>query len=248
MQLTMIGNGAMAKSIVLGLPEKYEITVVGRSEEKLQIFANECGCGYALLDDYDISDQNVIFAVKPHVLEQTAAKLRGKAKVLFSVLAGTTLAQLQNAIKAQYYIRTMPNVGATYNASTTTLTGDVSQKELSIELFSSIGKAVWVDSEKELDIATALAGSGPAFLALAAEAMADAAVKCGMRRDLAKEFTANNFYSFAKLIENENPADIKDKICSPAGTTIEGVKALEDNGARKAFFSAVEKAYERLQK
>lgn len=245
MKITMIGNGAMALAIAKGLPKEYELEVVGRDEKKLHRFCDECNGTYALLNNFDIQDKTVILAVKPHVLNDVAKHLKGKAQTLYSVLAGVKIDQLKT-IDADAYIRSMPNVGASYNASTTSLTGDLKKKEQALEIFSSIGKAYWVEDEKQLDIATAIAGCGPAFLALIAEAMSDGAVKCGMKRDLANELVASNFYSFAPLIANEHPAIIKDKITSPGGTTIEGIKALEQEGARYAFFKAIEKAYAKL--
>lgn len=247
MKLTIIGNGAMALSIAKGLPKNIEIEVVGKTQKKLQDFAKECNCDYAMLSNYDINDKEIILAVKPYALEDVAKQLQGKANALYSVLAGTTLQALQ-AIPSKHYVRTMPNVGASYNSSTTSLTGDIAYKEKALQLFSSIGKTYWVENETQLDIATAIAGCGPAFLALIAEGMSDGAVKCGMDRALADELVASNFYSFAPLIANEHPAIIKDKITSPGGTTIEGVKTLEKHGVRFAFFEAVESAYARLKK
>lgn len=247
MKLTIVGNGAMALSIAQGLPKEYAIEVVGRDEQKLQTFANKIGCKYALLDGYNIEQKDIIFAVKPHVLEDVAKHLVGKAEVIYSVLAGVSIEKL-SLIQANNYIRTMPNIGATYGSSTTTITGSSNYKQRAQKLFSAIGKTYWVEDENQLDIATAIAGCGPAFLALVAEGMSDGAVKCGLKRELANELVASNFYSFAPLIENEHPAIIKDKITSPAGTTIEGVEALEDHKVRYAFMQAVLSAYARLKR
>jgi pyrroline-5-carboxylate reductase len=246
MNISIIGNGAMATAIAQGLSKDAQIEFVARDTKKIQNIAKDYGATTAPLEGYDIGGKTVILCVKPHALTDVASKLKGRADVLYSVLAGTSIHSLKEIASASY-VRAMPNVGASYAASTTTLTGDVSYKADALRLFSFIGKAFWVEDEKQLDIATVVAGCGPAFLALAAEAMSDAAVKCGMKRDLANELVASNFYSFAPLIANEHPALIKDKITSPGGTTIEGIKALEAHGARYAFFQAVEKAYERLK-
>jgi len=247
-KITIIGNGAMALSIAQGLQKKdIEIEVVGRDKNKLHHFCKKVKCSYALLDGYEIEKKDIILAVKPYALQSVAQKLKGKANVIYSILAGSTIEQLKQ-IKSSFFIRAMPNVAASYNASTTILTGNSEYKTQAIELFSSIGKTFWVEDENQLDIATALTGCAPAFLALVAEAMGDAAVKCGMNRELASDLVANNFYSFAPLIASEHPALIKDKITSPGGATIEGVKALEQYGARFAFFRAVESAYAKLQK
>lgn len=247
MDISIIGNGAMATAIAQGLPKDTRIEFIARDTKKLEQIAKDFNAKVTPLTGCDISGKTVILCVKPHALSDVAKSLSGSAEVLYSVLAGTTIAALKQ-IPAKGYVRAMPNVAASYGASTTTLTGDDLHKESAIKLFSFIGKAFWVEDEKQLDIATAIAGCGPAFLALVAEAMSDGAVKCGMKRDLANKLVASNFYSFAPLIANEHPALIKDKITSPGGTTIEGIKALEEQGARYAFFKAVEKAYERLNR
>jgi len=244
-KVTFIGNGNMALSIAKGLQNKYALEVVGRDMQKLQNFENslDVTISKALLDEYDITDKTVILCVKPANVDELANKLKGKAKVLYSVLAGTSLQKLTNAIKADAYVRAMPNLAASLGASMTTLTGDSAYKEEALELFSSIGKALWLGSEKEIDIATALAGSGPAYLALIAEALADGAVKQGLKRDDAMEIMRGLFEGFAKLIQKEHPALLKDGVMSPGGTTAAGYAALENRNVRSGCIDAIEAAY-----
>jgi len=95
--------------------------------------------------------------------------------VIYSVLAGTSIDTLKSSLISKYYVRAMPNISAKFQSSTTVITGDIERRDSAISLLSLIGDTFWVDSEKEIDIATVVAGSGPALLALVAEAMGDGA-------------------------------------------------------------------------
>ena len=245
--ITFIGNGNMALSIAKGLKEQYTIEVVGRNQQKLDAFEAKIGMTIkkAILDNFDISDKTVMLCVKPANVEEVAQKLQGQAAVLYSVLAGTKLEKLRTNFKAESYVRAMPNLAASVGASMTTLTGDTAYKEEAKKLFLAIGTAHWLDSEKEIDIATALAGSGPAYLALIAEALTDGAVKQGLKREDALVIMRGLFDGFGQLIQNEHPALLKDGVMSPGGTTAAGYGALEDGNVRSACINAIEKAYKR---
>ena len=243
--ITFIGNGNMALSIAKGLKDNYTIEIVGRSMQKLEIFEQKLACKVDkyLLNEYDITDKTVILCVKPANVQEVSTQLQGRAKVLYSVLAGTTLEKLSSHFHAQAFVRTMPNLAASVGASMTTLTGDENYKEEALNLFNAIGTTRWLGSEKEIDIATALAGSGPAYLALIAEALADGAVKQGLKRDDAMAIMRGLFDGFGSLIQNEHPALLKDGVMSPGGTTAAGYSALEEKGVRAACIDAIEQAY-----
>lgn len=245
MKLTLIGNGFMAQALAKGLIKNFEIEIIGRDISKLkkvkELIPN---IDIKELDDSeDITDKNIILCVKPYALQSVAARLEGKANILFSILAGTTLDNLKKQIKSKYYIRTMPNVAASVNLSTTTITGDKEVKRVALELFENIGKAVWVDTEKELDVATAIAGSGPAFLSLVAEALSDGAVKAGLNRNISNELVQGLFTGYSKLLEKNHPAIIKDSVMSPGGTTAAGVAKLEEGSLRSSMIKAIEAAH-----
>ncbi|RXJ67622.1 pyrroline-5-carboxylate reductase [Halarcobacter ebronensis] len=245
MKLTLIGNGFMAQALAKGLVNNFEVEVIGRDINKLEklkqyipkIEIKE------LSDIEDISNKNIIFCVKPYALQSVAARLEGNANILFSILAGTTLESLKKQIKAKYYIRTMPNVAASVKKSATTITGDKEAAKIALDIFSFIGKAIWVDTEKQLDIATAVAGSGPAFLALIAESMTDGAVKAGLDRKTSSELVHGLFEGFSELLKSSHPAIIKDSVMSPGGTTAAGVAVLEEGAIRSNFIKAVEAAH-----
>ena len=248
MKLTLIGNGKMAQSLVKGLVKDYEIEVISRDEKKLnQLKADFPTIEVKTLNENneDINGKNIIFCVKPYVLESVAARLSGKANAIYSVLAGTKIETLKNNISSKHYVRTMPNIAASYNASMTSLTGDLEIKNEAISIFSKIGDTLWLDTEDKLDIATAIAGSGPAYLAIIAEALADGGVKCGLERAHSMKLAASLFKSAAALLQNNHPALIKDAVTSPGGTTAAGLGALEENNVRNSMIKAVEAAYKK---
>lgn len=243
--ITFIGNGNMGLSIAQGLKNSYAIEVVGRSKEKLDAFEKALGVEVKkhLMDGFDITNKTLMLCVKPANVQEVGAKLQGKAEVVYSVLAGTSLNKLKEHFNTNAVVRTMPNLAASVGKSMTTLTGNEAFKKEAQELLGAIGETLWLDSEKELDIATALAGSGPAYLALMAEALADGAVKQGLKREYAMATMRGLFGGFGELIQEIHPALLKDAVMSPGGTTAAGYGALEDGGVRSACMDAIEKAY-----
>lgn len=247
--VTFVGNGNMALSIAQGLKDDYEIEVVGRNRDKLEKFETQLGVKinkYAL-DGFDMCGKIIVLCVKPYNIEAMKSQLQGNAEVLYSVLAGTSIETIKENIHADAYVRAMPNLGASVQSSMTTLTGDKAYQEEAITLFNAIGTARWLDSEKELDIATGLTGSGPAYLALIAEALADGAVKQGLKRPDALAITNGLFAGFGKLIQEIHPALLKDAVMSPGGTTAAGYGALEKGNVRSSCMDAIEAAYKRAQ-
>ena len=245
--ITFIGNGNMARSIAEGLKGKYNIEVVGRNMEKLEAFERALGkaCDKYLIDEFDMTDRTVIFCVKPGNLDSVSKQLKGKAKLLLSVLAGVPVEKLKKKLKAKAVVRAMPNLAASVGASMTTLTGDADHREEAEVLMRGAGSVLWLESEKELDIATALAGSGPAYLALIAEALADGAVQQGLKRDDAMSVMRGLFAGFGKLIQNEHPALLKESVMSPGGTTAAGIATLEKEKVRAACMETVSAAYKK---
>lgn len=245
MKLTLIGNGIMAQSLARGLVKSYEVEIIGRDANKLKVIKEKIPeISVKTLDDSeDITDKNILLCVKPYALQSVSARLNGKANVILSILAGTTLETLKRQIQAKHYIRTMPNVAASVQNSTTTITGDKEAKSMAIDICSSIGKAIWVNTENQLDIATAVAGSGPAFLALIAEALSDGAVKAGLERNISNQLVQGLFSGTSSLLRSTHPAIIKDSVMSPGGTTAAGYAQLEEGKVRDSMIKAVNEAY-----
>ena len=250
MKISIIGYGEMAKAILYGMKDgKWEmenVEIVGRDEEKMKKLSYELGCKYSLIDGYDISDKIVILAVKPYALQEVSMRIKGVAEVLISILAGKSLVELEKYIKAKSYIRAMPNIAAKYRASTTAVCGDESAKEIATKILESIGDVIWLNSDDEIDMATAIIGSGPAFLAIIAEAISDGGVYIGLKRDVSEKLTKGLFKSFAAM--DENFAIIKNKVMSPKGTTAEGIFELEKEGVRGKIIKGIVSTYEKSKK
>ena len=252
MKLTLIGNGAMAKALAIGLVVDYDVEVLGRDENKLKSFQDDIKIQTSkevsikvIENEENIEGKNLILCVKPFSLIEVSKPLKGEANSVYSVLAGTTIESLKENITAKNYVRTMPNLSAAFLKSMTTITGNNALKETAIKIFSNIGQTLWVNTQKELDIATGIAGSGPAFLALVAEAIADGGVKCGLKRDDASTLVKGLFEGFAPLSNENKPAIIKDNVMSPGGTTAAGYCAMEENGVRNGMIKGIEAAYEK---
>ncbi|HEX5624241.1 MAG TPA: pyrroline-5-carboxylate reductase [Sulfuricurvum sp.] len=246
--ITLVGNGKMALSIAHGLKESYAIEVIGRTMECLDTFEASVGTAIQkrLYEEASCEGKTLILCVKPSNLGEISVRLQGKAKALYSVLAGTPISAL-HAIPAYSYVRAMPNLAAEAGASMTSLVGDASLQEEAVALFSSIGMTLWLGSEKELDIATALAGSGPAYLALIAEALCDGAVREGLKRSDAMTLMRGLFQGFGVLIQNTHPALLKDSVMSPGGTTAAGYGALESAGVRQGCMEAIRLGYDKAK-
>lgn len=247
--VTFVGNGKMALALAKGLCESHAIEVIGRSMASMENFENALGTPVkkTLLMNADITNKTVILCVKPSNLKEVAPYLiKGIALNLYSVLAGIPLESLK-IIRAHNYCRAMPNLAAEAGASMTSLVGDSAVASSAKNLFEAIGTTLWLSSEKELDIATALAGSGPAYLALIAEALCDGAVREGLKRDDAMVLMRGLFEGFGKLIQNTHPALLKDAVMSPGGTTAAGYGALEKGRVRESCMEAIREAHERAK-
>ncbi len=251
LKLTIIGSGNMAEAILHSVSKTYTVEVVARDQKRLETLLQPFGTNvsYQVLGEtYDISDKNIILCVKPYALADVSKHFSGQANALLSVLAGVRLEDLKRHIAAKHTVRTMPNLAAKYSKSMTTLCGDSTFKNEAMEICNCFGESLWLCHEKEIDIATAVAGSGPAFLALVAESLADGCVKEGLKRSDAQDLVKGLFAGFAPLIAQNHPAMLKDAVMSPGGTTAAGYGALEEENVRNGFIKAIQKAYEKAKK
>ncbi len=195
--------------------------------------------------------QVIVIAVKPNnvsaVLDQLSAQCTPNSLII-SIAAGVPLATLAKGLPpGTAVIRVMPNTpalvlqGASALARGAGVSND--QMELAMALFRSVGKAIEVD-EKLMDAVTGLSGSGPAYVLLLIEAMIDGGVLMGIPRPTARELVVQTFLGAAKMLQEtgKHPAELKDMITSPGGTTIRGLQVLEENSVRGALMGAVEAA------
>jgi pyrroline-5-carboxylate reductase len=193
-----------------------------------------------------------LLAIKPQQVEHAAASLPavGGSPLLVSVLAGVNLSRLERLFPSHRVVRAVPNTPALVGQGLTALAwGDnisSSQRQEVQALFAGVGEVLELAEEK-LDAFLALTSSGPAFVALVAEAMADGAVAAGLPRDLAQRLAHRTLAGSAALLDQRHlhPASLKDMVASPGGTTIAGVRALERGGLRSALMEAVIAAAER---
>lgn len=199
----------------------------------------------------------IFLGVKPQVMSAMLSEIaevlaaRKNGFVLVSMAAGVAIADIRKMAGGDYpVIRIMPNIPASVGSGVILYDHTENTSEDAVKAFcENMGFAGVVDHlpEKLIDAASALSGCGPAFVSLFTEALADGAVACGLPRDKALLYAAATVKgSAAMLLESSmHPAQLKDAVCSPGGTTIAGVKALEEGGLRGATMDAVKAAYER---
>lgn len=256
MKISCIGTGAMGGAIMRSVCKKYDvkdIKVTDKNTEMGKAFADETGATFVETNKEVLDADYIFLAVKPQFLGDVFAEIAGSISpksVIISMAAGVKLEKLKNWAPKARFIRMMPNVCAMIGEAMTAVVADetisAEEFETAQEILSAAGK-VEVVPEKLMDCVTAVSGSGPAFVFMFIEALADAAVRCGMPRSQAYTYAAQTVYGSAGMVleTGKNPAVLKDMVCSPAGTTIEGVAALEENGFRNAVIKAVTVACDR---
>lgn len=245
-------GGALARS-VLSLGE-HEVLVSDYSAEKAEEFAKEYGASAVTNKIIAESCDIVFIAVKPNVYPDilpAIAQFLSKSTVVVSIAAGIRIKTVKDLIGAdKKVIRIMPNTPVAYGEGMITYCTDKSvTSDDEAAFLSAMRGAGLVDKIPEalIDAASALSGCGPAFAYMFIEALADGAVECGLPRDKALTYAAKTMLGASKtLLESgKHPGKLKDEVCSPGGTTIRGVHALEEKGLRDAAISAVVAAYKR---
>jgi pyrroline-5-carboxylate reductase len=196
----------------------------------------------------------VVLSVKPQVVPAVLSEcggLMGHGHLVVSIAAGVPIAALESKLgPGARVVRAMPNTPALARAGATAISGGsaatAADLDIARALFDAVGKTVVLD-EGHLDAVTGLSGSGPAYVMLFIEALADGGVKAGLPRDVALLLAAQTVYGSAKLLldTGEHPARLKDMVTSPGGTTIAGLAALESGAVRSSVMEAVEKATRR---
>lgn len=255
-----IGAGKMGGALIGGLLSKRvfeadRIVACTGSEESRRRVAEEYGIRTVPGPAEVCSESRIIvLAVKPKQVPEVVSKMGDvSGKILVSVVAGLTVEQLKSYVPDVKIVRVMPNhccmvlEGAMGYCDDGTLT-DSERGEVA-GILGSVGLAVSV-SESEMDIVTGIAGSSPAFIYLVIDAMADAGVLNGLKRDAAIRLAAQSVLGAAKMVleTGKHPDVLRDEVCSPGGTTIEGVRELEDRGLRAAMIAAVDVTAEKSRR
>jgi pyrroline-5-carboxylate reductase len=201
------------------------------------------------------SAQLLVLAVKPQEFPAAVRDIALKPEqTVMSIMAGVAVQTIRAALDHDAIVRAIPNTPAQIGEGMTVWTATDAVSEAGRALVRSIlavlGQELYVDDEKYVDMATAVSSSGPAYVFLVMEALIDGAVHIGLRRDLAQRMVVQTILGSARYAEatGRHPADLRNQVTSPAGTTTEGLLALEKAGLRRAFMEAVRAAYEKAQR
>lgn len=258
-RFAFVGAGKMATALArglvrAGLTDGGRIVAYDPVAASLAAFTEACGGRRADSNRSAIEAADVVvLAVKPQHVSAVAAELTGHTadKLIVSVAAGVTLGTLSRSLgPAARYIRVMPNtpclVGRGASAYALGPGATAADAELTAQLLGAVGRAYRLE-EKLLDAVTGLSGSGPAFVYLMIEALADGGVRMGLPRDVALGLSAQTVLGAATMVleTGEHPAALKDQVTSPGGTTIAGLQALEAGAVRGDLIAAVEAAARR---
>ena len=199
------------------------------------------------------SSEILLLAIKPQVFDLVAKNITPNAEsMVISILAGVTINKLEQSFPQQPIIRVMPNTPATVGAGMTAIAAGTQAQPQHVEqakkIFTAVGEVVEV-AESAMDAVTGLSGSGPAFVALTIEALADGGVASGLTRAIALQLATQTVLGTATLVKETqlHPGVLKDRVTSPGGTTIAGVAKLESAGFRSALIEAVKTATKRSQ-
>ncbi|MDC4224904.1 MAG: pyrroline-5-carboxylate reductase [Candidatus Manganitrophus sp.] len=260
-RLSFLGSGNMAEAIMkgvlaAGLFKAGDLLASDTSEARLKVIHQKYGIRTTRNNREAVREGDlVLLGVKPLGVDGVLAEIKSelKEKVLVSVAAGVPLARLAAGLEREAKIvRAMPNAPALVQAGATVLAPGkgVEQEtlDLMLQIFNSIGKS-WILEERYLDAVTGLSGSGPAFVFVMIEAMADGGVKSGLSREVALSLAVQTVLGAAQMAlqTGDHPARLKDFVASPGGTTIAGLHQLEEKRVRSAFISAVEAATRRSE-
>jgi pyrroline-5-carboxylate reductase len=261
-QISFIGSGAMGEAMIKGMVAKKVVAaqqimasdpVVARREQmKNEFGVMTTDSNGSAVEEADI----IVLSVKPQVLPKIMAELRGQIppeSLILSIIAGVPIATMQRGFGHDRIVRTMPNTpaqvgkGMTVWVATPSVSSD--QREQTQAILDALGEQVMAEDEHYLDMATGLSGSGPGYIFLLIEAMVDAGVHIGFSRADALKIVLQTFDGSLELVRNSglHPAELKNRVTSPAGTTAAGLFELEQSGVRAAIIRAVEAATRRSE-
>ena len=249
MKIGIIGIGNMGSAISKGLLGKNELFLSNRGYN-LEFFKDK---EVSIMENREVvkNSNYIILAVKPNYYKEVIDEIKDllQNKVFISIAAGFSLEKLEKLLGSdKKIVMTMPNTPASVGCGMSILcqNSNVNEEEFSnvLEIFSSFGKAIKID-QNQFDAASVVNGCLPAFVDLFVESLSDGAVLCGLKRDISYRLIAQTIIGSIKLMQDskDHPGLLKDKVTSPKGTTIEGVKALEENNFRASLIKAVEASF-----
>jgi pyrroline-5-carboxylate reductase len=260
MNIGFIGGGNMAEAMISAIIKKSvaprtDITAADIDKNKVDHLKKTYGIktstdNLAAVENKDI----VILAVKPQVLSAAAEAIKGKlapSQLVISILAGKSIKTISDILQHTCIVRTMPNTPAQIGegAAVWTATKEVSdeQKQWAASILGAMGIEVYADDEKYMDMATAVSGSGPAYVFLFIEYWIEAAKKLGFNDDTAAKLVTQTLLGSAHLLQQsgKSPEELRKMVTSPGGTTAEAISAFQHNGLKEIIQKAVYAAFER---
>ena len=260
-KIGFIGMGNMGHAMLKGVLKNYpieEIAFSDANEERMVKVHEETGVTYYLSNaELANNAKIIILAVKPQFIDSVLANIKNiltEDHFVISIAAGVSIKYLHDKLGEDVRIvRAMPNTPALLGEGMTGVCYEdklftYEEKQDIKNIFTSIGKAKKIN-ENMMSVVTCASGSSPAYVYMFIEALADSAVKYGMPRSDAYEFVAQTVLGSAKMVleTKKHPGELKDMVCSPAGTTICGVAALEENGFRNAIIKATDACFEKAE-
>ena len=260
MRIAFIGGGTMAEAILNGVLEKKlaapaDIAVVEPVEARRTHLTHQYGVVTTADAKSAVSAGDiVVLAVKPQDLPKAMSNIKGTltaSQAVLSIVAGVKIGAIIAGLAHPAVIRVMPNTPAQIGAAASvwTATPEVTPERLdeARSLLQAIGEETQVASEKYVDMATGLSGSGPAYVFMFIESLTDAGVHVGLPRDMAAKLAVQTVLGSAQLVQQSgrHPAELRNMVTSPGGTTAEGTLVLEASGFRASVIEAVEAAYEK---
>eukprot|EP01134_Creolimax_fragrantissima_P002218 CFRG2218T1 len=260
-RLTMIGAGRMAEAVISGIIDKgamrpQDMVVYDINQKQSESIAKTYNINYFSSMQEAVEDSDVlVLAVKPNNVPDVAKTIGssiGKDTVVLSLMAGVPIKEIGAQLKHNKIIRAMSNTPAFVSQGMTVWTGSDAVTEVDYnnvqELLRAVGEEILVRDEKYLDMATAISGSGPAYVMLAMEALTDSGVHLGFSRDVAKKLATQTMLGavmYSKDRDEEHLAKLRNDVTSPGGTTASAIYELEKGGFRTVMSNAVWASYRR---
>lgn len=262
-KLGMIGGGVMGEAllsrlIAQGIYANGDILVSEPQESRRLFLQDRYGVRTIEPGKRFPKCEVLLLAIKPQIFATVVKDLEwgdersGRCELVISILAGVRLSQLESAFPGLPVLRVMPNTPATVGAGISAIASGQWVKEEHLQsgrrIFTAVGKVIEIP-ESQMDGVTGLSGSGPGYVAILIEALTDGGVYAGLPRPVAAELALQTVLGTAMLLEETgiHPAELKDRVTSPGGTTIAGIAQLERSGFRSALIDAVKAAYLRSQ-
>ncbi len=260
MKLTFIGGGNMAAAMIGGLVGKGfpggDIVVAEPVAERRAWLSQQFGVGVEARANQCREADVIVLAVKPQQLKSVVAALPmlNPGQLVLSIAAGVRAGDISRWLNGHGAVcRTMPNTPALVGAGVAGIFPmpgvSAGQKAQAAEILGAVGTVVWVENEEQIDVVTAISGSGPAYVYFFMEALEQAGVELGLPPDTARLLTLQTFYGAAALALNDAspPAELRARVTSKGGTTERGILALETGGVRPAIGLAARAAAERAR-